>query len=245
MGTAPLTVLKGGIDRLRTKGGARADSLYDLLNAHLTEKGTVKGRPGTLRTAEPDATTKGLVSFQGSFHVFSNAVVAVPSGYVLHVITSPDDATLEITSIRYAKPYMGFLYVVAEFEDGNTWHFWLRQSGTWQADHIYRNGDIVVPTVVNGIAYEAIRSDAPNPSWAPSVPRADGDKVEPTEYNDFYYTVVDTLGTSPRSGTEEPVWPTEDGAQVIEDVDGIGTSTATATDTPANQIPQDVQERYE
>ncbi len=235
---------------MRPKGGARADSLYDLVNGYITDAGTAKNRPGTERVATLDATTKGLVSFEGTLHTFSNAVVAVPSGYTLHVITHPDDNALVITKIWFAKPYMGYLYVVAQFEADNygeegIFHYWLRSSGTWSADTVYYNGDIVEPTVVNGIAYEAVRVSAANPSWAPNVPRADGDIVEPTAYNDYYYTVVDTLGTNPRSGTTEPEWPTSDGAQVIEDVDGIGTSVAVATETPADQTPQSIQERYE
>jgi hypothetical protein len=40
----PLTAIKGGINRTRTKGGARADTLYDLLNVYVTEDGTVQAR---------------------------------------------------------------------------------------------------------------------------------------------------------------------------------------------------------
>ena len=41
MRAIPLTTIKSGINRLRTKGGARADTLYDLLNGYVTEAGTV------------------------------------------------------------------------------------------------------------------------------------------------------------------------------------------------------------
>lgn len=245
---APLTILKGGINRLRTKGGARADSLYDLLNGYITDSGTVKSRPGTLRMATLDSSTKGLVSFDGSLHVFSNVVVTVPSGYTLHVVAHPDDSALAITKIHFAKPFLGFLYVVAEFTGGDTFHYWLRlttvNDGVWKADNIYFHGDMVEPSVATGLAFEATRLGAANPSWAANVPRAIGDIVEPTVYNDFFYTVVDTLGTNPRSGTIEPDWATSDGAQTLEDVDGIGSSTATTTETSSTTTPQTTQDRY-
>ncbi|HEX7094966.1 MAG TPA: hypothetical protein VF183_03725, partial [Acidimicrobiales bacterium] len=68
----PLTVLKGGIDRLRPKGGARADSLYDLVNAQITKEFQVEPRAGTRRAASLPEGTVGLCAFGGEFHVFAN-----------------------------------------------------------------------------------------------------------------------------------------------------------------------------
>jgi hypothetical protein len=55
-------------------------------------------------------------------------------------------------------------------------------------------------------------------------------------YNDFYYTVVDTQGTNPRSGSTEPTWPTEDGAQVFEDADGAADTPPSITETPDTSV---------
>jgi hypothetical protein len=70
--------------------------------------------------------------------------------------------------------------------------------------------------------------------------------VEPTVYNDYYYTVVDTQGTTPRSGAVEPIWPTEDGAQVTEDADGVDTTPVGLTNPPdlTKQPSQAVIDRY-
>lgn len=244
----PLTVLKGGINRLRTKGGARADTLYDLVNGRLTDAGTVKCRPGTIRTATLNSLTRGLCAFNDTFHVFCHIIVDVPAGFTLKVIVHPDAtaaAPIALSRIHFAAPFLGFLYVVAEFEDGNVYHYWLSSSGTWAASTMYRNGDIVEPTTPNGLAYQAIRISSPFPSWAPNVIRADGDIVEPTVYNDFYYTVVATLGDNPHSGTTEPTWPTTSGSQVTEDSNGLLDSSVTVTQPEVdNTVPTSVSDRY-
>lgn len=242
-----LTVLRGGIDRQRTKGGARPDSLYDLVNGQLTDAGTVKNRPGTIRRATLDSTTRGLMSFNGELHTFSHDIVAVPAGYVLHVLSHPDSLPGDVktlSKIHFASPFLGYPYVVAEFSDGAVYHYWLRSSGSWAANTPYSTGDVVEPTVANGIGYQATRIGAPYPSWAPNVPRAIGDFVEPTVYNDFYFEAVDTIGATPRSGSVEPNWPVNAGEQVIEDVNGLTDSTATTTAPPTASIPTAVAERY-
>lgn len=244
----PLTVLKGGINRLRTKGAARADSLYDLVNGQLTAAGTVAARPGTFNIATLPADTKGLVAFNGTLHVFNHEIVSVPDGYTLHVLTSPNATAaspIKISKIRFAAPFLGFLYVVALFEDDTTFHFWLSSSGTWTANTAYNVGDIVTPTTPNGLAYQATRIGSPYPSWAPGVLRTEGDVIEPTVFNNYYYTVTGTLGTNPHSGTTEPTWPTSDGATVTEDGSGLLPQTATATPQPVGSaVPSSVTERY-
>lgn len=247
-----LTTVKGGITRLRTKGAALSDSLYDLLNGYVTAARTVVVRPGTLRYAdlrqgEAGNPLKGLGSFDGLLHVFaaSNEDYDIPEGFQLHIISHPagrnaDGSIIALKKIHFVSPFMGFLYVVAEFEDadtlaelGNTFHFWLQTGDAWTAETVYKLGDIVVPTEPNGFSYQATRLSAPNTSWAPNVLRTVGDVIEPTVYNDFFYTVVDTQGDNPRSGTVEPNWPTEPGAQIFEDAQGGTETTPTPTPTPS------------
>lgn len=239
-----LTAIGGGISRIRTKGVARRDTLYDLINGYVTTDGTIESRPGTVRDATLPAGTKGLTAHEGQLHVFASAVLEdpLPEGYVLHVITHPDavagDPDFELAKIHFAEPFMSFLYVVAEFANGDTYHFWLQTAGAWEASRVYMAGDIIEPTTPNGIAYRALRSDPPNPAWAPNVPRAIGDRIEPTEYNGFYYEVTDTIGASPASGSTEPAWPTSEGAEVAEDTEGVTDQQATVSypgvDVPVN-----------
>jgi hypothetical protein len=255
MRPAPLTTIKGGISRLRLKGGARADSLYDLLNGYVTEANTVVIRPGTERIAILDSLTRGLTYFDDSLHVFAHEDVAVPTGFTLHILVHPDateDEPLPIEKIHFSEPFMGALYVVAEFEDGAIYHYWLQSGSAWEPNTHYLAGALVTPTTPNGFVYQASRFGDPYPSWAPNVPRYDGTGyeaqsiIEPTEYNDFYYVAVEVSGSNPRSGTTEPAWPTEDGAQIIEAVDGGDTVTGAPTTVPpsTDQPSSGTQERY-
>jgi len=237
------TVVKGGINRNRTRGGARADVLYDLVNGFLSEERTVRSRPGTIRNDTLPSTTRGLVAFQGTRHVFSHQTETLPDGYTLNVLSHPNstpDSVIALEKIHFCAPFLQFLYVVAEFADGATFHFWLQLTGTWSADTIYKAGDIVQPTDPQGIAFRATRSGGAFPSWAPRVPRTIGDKIEPTVYNDFYYEVVDTVGANPASGDVEPVFPQVEGAQVTEDTEGVlaGSSATTQPDpnTPSSGV---------
>lgn len=259
MRLVPLTVVRGGIQRQRTKGGAPSDSLYDLVNGYITAAGTITARPGTLREETLDPATRGLVAFNGTRHVFCHAIVAVPDGYTLNVLHHPDSQegyTIELEKIHFAVPMMGALYVAAEFEDGEIHHYWLQEVNAWVQDTHYLHGAMVHPTVANGLVYQASRFGDPFPAWAPDMPRSDGSGVagnygqsiiEPTVYNDFYYAAVLTGGENPRSGTVEPIWPTEDGAQVVEFADGGDDVTQPAPpEPPSTDTPQaELRERYE
>mgnify|MGYP001037945762 CR=1 FL=1 len=250
MRSIPLTVVQGGIQRLRTKGGASPESLYDLVNGYITAARTIRVRPGTIRHATLPAGTKGLCAHHGMLHVFSHESVEVPEGFVLHVLAHPESPDengdpIPLSAVHFAAPFMGFLYVVAEFQGGDVYHYWLQSGGPWQPNRVYRHGEIVEPTTPNGLAYQATRLGAANPSWAPNVPRQVGDRVEPTTYNDFFYEVVETFGSAPRSGTTEPDWPTQEGARVFEDVDGIQDATPTVTQPPTTPQPDPtVRDRY-
>lgn len=243
----PLTAIKGGINRNRTKGGARADTLYDLLNAYVTDDNAVQVRPGTIREATLPSTTRGLVSFDGVLNTFSHQIETLPDGYVLHILAHPSstpEAVLTLDTIHFAAPFLGFLYVVAEFSNGDVYHFWLQTNGTWQPETIYKAGDIVEPTDPQGIAFRATRNGGAFPSWAARVPRAVNDNIEPTVYNGFFYTVIDTVGANPASGDTEPTFPTVEGAQVIEDTEGVLEGSATTTQPGENTPTSDVTDRY-
>lgn len=242
-----LNALKQGISRIRTKGGADPATLYDLVNGYVTIDGSVRSRPGTTKDVELPAGTKGLCAYNGGMVVFCHESKTITdAGYTCETLTNPNDASDPIAEIHFAGPFLGYLYVVAEFESGDVFHYWLQGGETWAADTVYRSGDIVQPSTPNGLAYRASRMGSANPSWAPSVPRTVGDVVEPTVYNDYFYTVVEVNGTNPASGTLEPDWPTSDGAQVIENTDNdAGDGGAGTTQPPSgNQPGSGTTDRY-
>lgn len=270
MRSAPLTTIKGGINRLRTKGGARSDTLYDLLNGYVTENGTVKVRPGSARVADLDSRTRGLCAFGGELHVFCHTYVDLPEGYVLNILVHPDppdlgygytaygDEELALSVIHFSEPFLGGLYVVAEFEDGSVYHYWLQPGVAWEADKVYAAGDLVEPSTPNGLLYRASRLDDPYPPWQADEPRYDGVNdayaqsiIEPTAYNGYYYVCTETLGPNPRSGSTEPVWPEFEGGTVVERTDtgvaqeeSLDSAAPPPAGTTPDALPTDPTGRY-
>lgn len=239
-----LTVISGGITRLRVKGAALKNSLYDLLNGYVTMQGTLKPRGGTIRTAAPSKVTKGLVSFQSGFHVFANTPTAVPTGYVCHVLVNPVDPSLALLRIHFASPFMGFLYVVAEFTDNSIYHYWLQTNGIWTADTVYMNGDYVSPTTDNGFAFQAVRLEPPHALWEPNVAVALNDIVEPGTYNGYMFKAIAVTGAAPHTGAVEPAWPNVEDAHIQEFGD-FGTTAGSATTTTSASAPgTQITDRY-
>lgn len=119
MRPVPLTTLRGGINRLKVRGAARADMLYDLLNGYVTNAATIAPREGTTRDAVLDANTVGLMAMKGQKHVFSSALQTVPAGYVCDVLAHP--------AVQYTPPFPGLglpgwtntVPTLLHFEDGN------------------------------------------------------------------------------------------------------------------------------
>lgn len=240
-----LSAVKAGITRLRTKGGASADSLYDLVNGYVTSARTMVMRPASVLHHSLPPGTKGLVVFRGKFVVFASTLIAPGSSqYTVEILRHPDSGFVgTLVDIHFASPFLGYLYVVAEWSDGSVFHYWLQAAQTWAANTVYAQGAVVQPTVPNGYAYVAERIGDPPQPWAAGVLRAVNDKVEPTTPNGFEYTAVETYGDTPASGQVEPTWPTVEGAVVYEDTNGALPPAAGNT-TPAPAVPPDVRDRY-
>lgn len=217
----PLSAVKAGITRLRDKGGANPESLYDLLNGWVNAARAMVIRPGTTHIHTIPAGTKGLMAYQGKFLVFSHEeVVMTDSRFVCKILRHPTNPDATLAFIAFANEYMGVPYVIARFSDGAIVDYWLEDLPEWEEDTQYNVGDRVIPTTENGYCYKAKRLGSPYPVWVARTPRAVGDKVEPTVYNGFYYEVVAVEGDNPTSGDTEPTWPTIAEALVYEDTDG-------------------------
>lgn len=215
-----LNAIKGGIDRQRTEGSPSPNVLFQLLNGYRNAVGKLVSRQGSRAIHSlPAGATKGFCVFNDEFVVFSHLPQTVPSGVTCEVLVHPTDPTLALAKIHFAGPFLRFLYVVAEFTNGDVFHYWLRSADTWTENTPYSLGFTVQPTVPNGFVYVATRLGDPRPLWAPNVARTVGDEIEPTTPDGFYYEVVDAIGTAPRSGATEPTWNAEDGALTVEDVD--------------------------
>ena len=256
MRPVPLSNLKQGINRLRVKGGANPSSLYDLVNGFIQVDGSVQQREGTIRAATLSSATKGLMADDGVINVFSITQVTVPSRYVDNILINPNDATQAITKIWFAKPFMGFPYVVAQFANGNIFHYWLQNSGNWAANTVYDTGTLILPaTTQTGLAYLANRVSPVNPTWVAETQIALNTIVEPTEYTGFQYKAVAVAGTTPHTGATEPTWPVVAAGTVQEfgDFDTSSTdagttqtdaSTNTSTASASQALSSNITDRY-
>lgn len=232
----PIGSFTTGITRLRDKAGPSPESLYDLVNGYINAAGVPVSRFGTTVQHVLPAGTKGLCIFQGKRHVF--AMTAIDPGstdYVVDILIHPDPAfTGTLTAIHFAKPFLGYLYVVAEFSDSQIFHYYLESKDAWQASTFYKLSDTVRPTVINGFVYAPSTQNNP-PAWAPQTTYAVGDQVQPTVYDGYAYQVIEVDGSTPASGSTEPTWIATDGALVYEDVDNTpsaSTTTSTSTSIP-------------
>ena len=177
-----LTTAKGGINRLRDKGNASKDSLYDLLNGYVTQTNSIKPRPGTRLSYSLPTGTKGLCAFHEKLHVFSSEVVtSLDAMVVIDVLRHPTNALLPLLEIHFAAPFLGYLYVSAEWLNGDVFHYWLQDNNAWQPSHVYLEGEIVQPTTPNGYAYQATRLTPAGTVCAPREPRPVCDVVDPTQ----------------------------------------------------------------
>jgi hypothetical protein len=210
-----LNAVQAGMTRLRDKGGANPNSLYELTNGYVTAARTMRVRPGTVQAFSVPG-TKGLAVYRGELVVFSHQPVSVPSGVTLEIVRHPTIPTLALSTIHFAAPIMGFLYVVAQFVNGDVFHYWLERIQPWTPGAQIKPGQTISPTTPNGYVYTATRTQQPRQTWAAGVPRAVGDQVEPTNVNGFYFEVVEVRGPSPASGSAEPAWLAQSGAVTIE-----------------------------
>lgn len=214
----PLGDKVDGINLMRNKGGASPSSLFDLKNGWITSKRTIKARPGSAAHLTFPAGTKGCVGFEGKFHTFSHAAVAgtVDSRVVVNIIKHPSGGAATLSKVHRAFPFLGRLYVVAEFSDGVVQHYWIEKPKAWVGATVYPYASIVQPTTPNGFYYEVLTRDT-TPAWQANVVVAAGDKRQPRTINGFRYVVASVGGVAPiRTGNTEPEWPTKDGETVTE-----------------------------
>jgi hypothetical protein len=217
MRAVPLTALNGGINRLRVKGAARATTLYDLTNAYVTQAGSIVPREGTIRAYTLDSSTIGLMCIDGVFNVFASALSStIPSSFTCNVLLNPANTSDTPKMLWFAKPFMGFPYVVASFASGAVIHYWLQSDGEWTASSVYFTDNIITPTTPNGLAYQAVRDMPANPTWTALTSTSAATIVEPTEYTGFAYVAITVEGTTPHTSTVEPTWPTVAGGIVQE-----------------------------
>lgn len=238
-----LSTQKGGISRLRDKGGASPETLYELRNAYVTTAKTIRQRPGmtTIFTLNPG--TVGWVSYAGQYFVFASTFVAQPAGVTCLVLKHPTLTGLTLTKIHFAQTFLGRFYVAAEFSNSDIRHYWVTNAQGWVANTRYGYRQQVVPSAPNGFVYEAVNTDS-TPLWTAGETVVIGTKRQPRTYSGLYFEVVSTTGTAPiLTSSTEPLWPLVEGEQIVEYSYG-GTTPPTTPPTPPPTYPPDIDGEY-
>jgi hypothetical protein len=241
-----LSSLDTGITRLREKGGASPKALFDLVNGYIDQSGSPVTREGTVvDTILPEGTV-GLCVYEDKLHVFATSPkVMTDPDYVCDVLVNPNANFVgTLVKIHFAKPFLGYLYVTAEFSDGSVYDYWLQQPAAWTASTIYALNATVSPTVPNGYIYTA-KTPVNVPVWQPNTIYPVGSQVQPSTPNGYIYTITSVAGSNAASGSTEPDWPAQDGALVFEETDTtVVPSTGQTTTTSTTTIPPVVIDRY-
>lgn len=235
-----LNASKAGMTRLRDKGGASPETLYELTNAYINASRSPTQRPGTTWTYQFGANTHGLVAFQGIFYAFTDNPSAVVStgNYRVVLLRNPvAGSAATLAKITYAVPFMGYLYVVGIYSDGTAHHFWLQNPAAWTANTTYATNTLVQPTVPNGYYYRALPLNIP-PVWQPHTQYIVASQVQPSKYNGFYYQCLNvSVLFPPTSGPNEPAWSTSLGGITLDFSAGNATTNPTQVNTPPQPPP--------
>lgn len=240
-----LSTQKGGISRLRDKGGASPQTLYQLRNGYVTTAKTMRARPGRTKTNDISPGTVGLTAYNGQFYVFAASLVPQTDPDVTCVaLPHPSLTGRTLVRVHFAQAFLGRLYVVAEFDNGDVFHYWVTNAAAWLANTQYGYLQQVQPTTVNGFYYEATNVSTVV-SWSAGVTIALNEERQPRTYNGFKYRATSVTGTPPvKTSDVEPTWPTTEGGTVVEYSYG-GTTPSTTPPAPTPTYPPGVGNEYD
>lgn len=157
---------EGAVTEVTIVAGGENYVVGDVLSATLPA-----GSGFSIPVTAVSITTAGLVYFEGALHTFAaaNNYGSLPPPFALDILAHPSIENEPISKIWFAQPFMGFLYVVPEFANGDIFHYWLQSTGEWDNLTVYLPTSIVTPTSPNGFAYQAVRVLPANPTWSPNL----------------------------------------------------------------------------
>lgn len=199
MRTITFDKFSSGLDRRKSRDTAGADALFEMTNAFVTAGHEIRKRGCAVVYASIEAGSVGLFSALGGLHAFvddpgiTHGDPLITAQHVPH----PTNPLATLQRIYYCDAFQGYLYVVAQYDNGDIFHHYL-DAGSSSATPRYAS-----PAWTAATAYETT-----SPHY-----------VTPTVPNGFRYECT----ASGTSGGSEPAWPTTIGATVT---DGTVTWTA-------------------
>lgn len=116
-----------GMDRRKKRVSGKPGMLWTGKNGHITRGGDFERRKKFVsKYTLPTAATKGLATVGGQLYVFGAGATpgGMPAGVNYQRLQHPSSGTAVISKIKSVTSFSGKLYVVAEFDDGNTYHYY-------------------------------------------------------------------------------------------------------------------------
>lgn len=166
-----------GLDLRKGASVSDANRLRVLDNCYVTTGRTIRKRPGLVQVATLESGTKGLRAAGGKLNTFyaTGSIAHSDTRFVANKISHPTLPSMEVQKIHYADSFNGFLYVSAQYLNGDIRHHYLDEVSTltaWSATTALTLGVLRRPVVSNGYRYEvttAGTTGATEPVW-PTAP---------------------------------------------------------------------------
>jgi hypothetical protein len=122
---------KGGVDRRRKRASGVPGTLWTGSNCHITKGGEIEKRKKFVPKYQLyPGHTFGMKGVGPAVYVFGYEdtstfpVGAIPAGVTYQRLIHPTAASTPIASILDAIAFLGKVYVIVKFADGNIYHYW-------------------------------------------------------------------------------------------------------------------------
>lgn len=149
---------KFGADRRRQRVAGTAGTLWSLQNGVISRGGDIERAKKFVPTYTLPAGTFGMFKVRSQLYVFGSADLAasMPRGVLYQRLISPVGAT--VSNILDVRSFSGKLYVVAEFTDGEVYHYYdAGRVSDWDA---IADGNCDVSTLADYLASKVNNSTA-------------------------------------------------------------------------------------
>lgn len=125
----------GGLDRRLSINSQDANKLWELKNAYITLAKRIKKRPGLKFVTSGLTGSFGLKAVSGALNVFCDAGSAFAAPVVAGLTITKVSLNIPaggsvLNRIYYADLFQGYLYVVARYASGYTWHHYVDGAAT-------------------------------------------------------------------------------------------------------------------
>lgn len=151
---------KAGMDRRRKRVAGSAGSLWTLKDAHITRGGDIERRKKFVATYALPVGTFSLASVRSQLYAFGSADLAstMPLGVQYQRLQAP--STPAMSRVLDVKLFQGKLYVIAEYANGNVYHFFDgSRVTTWDAIVTANANDVAAALSAKINRDNAVRAD--------------------------------------------------------------------------------------